>query len=144
MYLMVLSVAFFIGYLIVKIIRNNFLSAVITTLILSIGFTASILGPSDSYNPFLYFQPTRVLSGRGTEKVNDDSVWINNGGEKDYEYMLRDFTFENVKYYQAETLGYRLELHLTTIKGIIAMTLLIIMLFFFNVFPYRKLIGAFK
>ncbi|BDR55680.1 hypothetical protein KIMC2_02420 [Xylocopilactobacillus apis] len=137
-YLLVLTVSFIVSYFFVRLVKRSLMSVLISTLILSFGFMFSTEYLTDSYNPLLYQQPTLVFTGRGTDKVNDDLTYFCNGGDDDFEYMLRDFTFENVKYYQGESLGYQLELGLSVTKGAISLTCLILLLLGFLLFPYRN------
>ncbi|BDR55678.1 ABC transporter permease subunit [Xylocopilactobacillus apis] len=142
MCLLVLSVVFFISYFLVKVTKNNFLSVLMSTLLLIIGFGFAGITPVGSYNPFLYLQPSQVLSGRSTDKINYEIVGITEGYDDDYEYFYRDFVFENPKYYQGESLEHKfkrrgVQLGMEMKKGIISLSSLIVLLFGISILPLR-------
>ncbi|WP_317697183.1 hypothetical protein [Xylocopilactobacillus apis] len=141
--LLVLSVIFFISYFLVKILKNNFLSVLMSTLLLSIGFGFADIAPVSSYNPLLYLQPSQVLSGLTRDKIDDDSVGVIDGVDDKYEYFFRDFVFENIDYYQGESLEYKfkrrgVQLGLDTKKGIISLSSLVVLLFGISILPLRR------
>ncbi|KAF1297187.1 hypothetical protein BAU15_06470 [Enterococcus sp. JM4C] len=141
-FLLILSVIFFLSALFVRIVKNSFISVLLATLMIGVGYNLSTHSQSqlNSWNPFVYTQPTSLLIGRDEQPIDIDYTSVLDfKDESDYVWVETDFTFENISYYQAHTLGFKLGIDLSFGKAIRSLGILTFLLFTLSVLPLKRI-----